>query len=188
MRNWTSLLVALGILLAGNTARADESNLPTLETEYYYRKIYLSKPKHKAMAIGLNGSFGTSWNYGSDKEAAKNAIAYCRKGFANRKNSSGKDSKCHLAAIGNKPMANNALSLPTWQVAATGVDQPLSSGVRHLIPEGKSRGIVLAVHGCNGMGSLIYNSTWGGFYNSLGLDFYAPNSFADKTPSCGMRE
>jgi hypothetical protein len=95
-----------------------------------------------------------------------------------------------VVAIGNKLIAKDALMMPDWQVAATGIDQPLSSGVRHLIPGGKARGIVLYVHGCDGMDSLIYNSTWGSFYNSLGLDFYAPNSFADKRPKavCGFHE
>ena len=190
MRNWISLLVASGILLAGNSARADESKFPTLETEYYYRKVYLAKPAHKAFAVGLSGTFGTSWSYGSDKDASKNAIASCRKGFARMKHKGGPDSKCHVVAIGNKLIAKDALMMPDWQVAATGIDQPLSSGVRHLIPEGKARGIVLYVHGCGGMDSLIYNSTWGSFFNSLGLDFYAPNSFADKRPYavCGNHE
>jgi hypothetical protein len=190
MKNWIALIATLAILLAGDFAYADESNLPTLETEYYFRKVYPTKSKHKAMAVGLGGSFGGSWNYGSDKEAAKNAIATCRKGFARLKHKVGTDSKCRLAVVGNKLQGKDALSLANWQVAATGVDQPLSSGVRFLVPDGNARGILLYVHGCGGMDTWDYNSIWGSFYNSLGLDFYAPNSFADTRPRtvCGNHE
>jgi hypothetical protein len=190
MRYWITLIATFAVLLAGNIAYADESNLPTLETEYYFRKVYPNKPKHKAIALGISGSFGTSWNYGSDREAAKNAIAYCRKGFARLKRKGGTDSKCRLAVVDNKLEAKDALSLANWQVAASGVDQPLSSGVRYLVPNGKSRGILLYIHGCDGMDSLDHDAAWGSFYNSLELDFYAPNSFADKRPGkvCGNHE
>jgi hypothetical protein len=183
MRNWTSLLVALGILLLGNNAWADESKYPTLEAEYHYRKVYLSKPAHKAFAVGISGTFGSSWGYGSDKEAIKNAIATCRTGLG------GSDSTCRVVVVGNRLIVKDAFTMPSWQIAATGVDKPLSSGVRFLVPEGKAKGIVLYLHGCDGMDSQIHDGAWGAFYNFLGLDFYAPNSFADERPPsvCGGR-
>lgn len=190
MRYWITLIAALAVLLAGDVVYADEGKLPILEAEYYFRKVYLTKPKHKAMAVGLSGSFSASWNYGSDKEAAKNAIASCRKDFTRLTQRNGADSNCRLAVVGNKPLANDIVSLASWQVPAPGVDQPLSSGERFLVPHGKARGIIIYVHGCDGMDSWEYNSAWGSFYNSLGLDYYAPNSFGDLRPRtvCGKHE
>jgi hypothetical protein len=190
MRYWITVFVTLAALFAGDVVHADEGKLPTLETEYYFRRVYVGEPKYKAMAVGLDGSFGASWNYGSDKEAAKNAIATCGKSFARLNHGNGTDSKCRLAVVGNKPLENDIVSLASWQVPAPGTDQPLSKGERFLIPDGKAHGILLFVHGCDGMDSLDHDTAWGSFYNSLGLDFYAPNSFADKRPGkvCGNHE
>ena len=149
MRYSITLIAALAVLLAGNISYADEGKLPILEAEYYFRKVYLPLPKHKAMAVGLSGSFSASWSYGSDKQAAKNAIATCRKVQLTQRN--GTDSNCRLAVVGNKPLAKDVVSLASWQVPAPGVDQPLSKGERFLVPDGKTRGILIYVHGCDGM-------------------------------------
>lgn len=187
MRYWIILVVAWAALLASTNARADEGKLPILEAEYYFRKVYPNLPKHKAMAVGDSGSFSASWNYGSDKEAAKHAVASCQKDFVRLTQRNGTDSNCRLAVVGNKPLEKDIVSLASWQVAAPGIDQPLASGERFLVPNGEARGILIYVHGCDGMDTWQYNSAWGSFYNSLGLDYYAPNSFGDVRPRtvCG---
>jgi hypothetical protein len=189
MRYWIILFAALAVSLASTNARADEGKLPILEAEYYFRKVYPTLQKHKAMAVGLSGSFSASWDYGSDKEAAKHAVASCRKDFTRLTRRDGNESNCRLAVVGNKPLEEDVLSLASWQVAAPGIDQPLSKGERFLVPNGKARGILIYVHGCDGMASKEYNSTWGSFYNSLGLDYYAPDSFGDVRPRtvCGRQ-
>ena len=62
MKNGIILIYALAILWNGQSANADVAKPPTFEAEYHFRKVYLLKPKFKAMAVGLSGSFGTSWD------------------------------------------------------------------------------------------------------------------------------
>ncbi len=69
-----------------------------------------------------------------------------------------------------------------------GEDIPLIKGAKSISHcDGTPRGIVLHLHGCNGMGWNKYAEIWGAYFNALGYDFFAPDSFSEPRPAevCG---
>jgi hypothetical protein len=168
-------------------AQASETSKPTFVEEYFFRHAYNSKPNHKAMAIGRNGAFSVNWGNGNSKDAKLAAIANCRNNYAKQRLNGVADGNCRLVAVDGKQLYEGATTLPDWQMPLAGEDKPLAQGFRAVLPTKNSRGILLAVHGCDGMGHPTYNAAWGSFYNSLGLDYYVPNSFAETRPRpvCG---
>ncbi len=187
MRLLSLLAAAVLLALSMGHARADDGKEATLETEFYFRNVYSVKPSHKAFAVARDGGFSAQWGWESSRKAASKALTDCRNNYARNNKTGEKDSQCRVVAIDGKVLDQQALTDPGWQKAATGEDAPLAKAFVSRLFVGKPRGIILAVHGCDGLGSETYNTAWGSFFNSLGYDFYMPNSFAESRPRqvCG---
>src|SRR5262245_41977306 len=56
------ILAHLLVVAAMSSASADERANATFEVEYFFHKVYPGLHGPKAIAIGLDGSFGASWN------------------------------------------------------------------------------------------------------------------------------
>jgi dienelactone hydrolase len=69
-----------------------------------------------------------------------------------------------------------------------GPDQPFLKGTTKLSTELPVRGIMLNIHGCNGLGAPWYTNMLGEFFTAHGFHYFAPDSFADPRPPeiCGM--
>ena len=191
-----SFLVRLALLAAGvglfapmmlpMLARAAEPQAG-LDAEVIYRLEYAGRKRHKAMAIGPSGAWGYSYGYGSAAEAEKNALKQCRTVL--RSKSWGKTATCKLLArnkafVWNTPFMgfpfDKALPLP---------DVPLQRAVQ-IWPKGsKPKGIVLALHGCDGPGYGVpaFADTWFRFFQARGFLVIYPSSFDEKRPPihCG---
>jgi dienelactone hydrolase len=159
---------------------------PDAAAEYVYRTSYIYKKKHKAFAIGPHGSFGYSWGYGSAKQAEKVALKECASDAKKFKLSG----KCTLLARGNALLIANPWIGPEWQKSASGVDVPFYNGRTLLVTNQSAQGVLLYLHGCDGPGWKQYNKILGDYFNGLGFDFYAPNSFAEARPKalCGEND
>lgn len=182
MKFWISTAAAFLICATFGYAVADEVSKPTFEEKYFFRHIYSSKPNHKAVAIGRNGVFSANWSNGSANDAKTNVMANCRSIYAKHKQDDVADSNCHLVAVDGEQSYEDAATLPDWQMPLPGGDKPLAQGFGALLPTKKARGILLAVHGCDGIGPLVYNTAWASFYNSLGLDYMFPIVLQTRAP------
>jgi hypothetical protein len=183
------ILLAAGLIFLtfqGNAFAADQEAFLAFDAEYHYRTEYSRMKGHKAFAIGPQGGYGYSWGARSSKEAANLAIKYCSIWVAQQKKHR-IAGKCRVYAIDGKLQAKDPrIGLP-WHEPATGEDIPLSKGAKSFHIGSTPRGIVLHLHGCNGMGWNRYAEIWGSYFNALGYDFFAPDSFAEPRPAevCG---
>lgn len=185
------MLLAGGVFFAclqGKTIAAEDSVFAGIAAEYYYRVEYKGKKGHKAFAIGPFGSYGYSWDYGTPREAANSALKWCRDGAAWWQKKYGVSGKCRLLAQGNTLLIKNPWIGPDWQKPSTGEDFPLLKGRKNTYRGSTLNGVVLHVHGCNGMGWDKFAEVWGSYFNALGYDFFVPDSFAETRPAevCGQ--
>jgi hypothetical protein len=179
--------VTLGCLPEKSQA-AEDNVFAGIAAEYHYRTKYKNMKGHKAFAIGPNGSYGYSWGWKTAKEAAKGALKSCREDVAWWKKTVGAfTGDCRLLAQDNKLLVSNPWIGPEWQKPMAGEDIPLLKG-RNIKHAGSPvKGIVLHVHGCDGLGWDKYSEVWGAYFDALGFSFFAPNSLAEARPAaiCG---
>lgn len=183
------IVLAAGLLFAavqGTAFAADSEAFLAFNAEYYYRTEYPGLKGHKAFAIGPRSVYGYSWGARSSKEAANTALKSCNEGVARLKKY-GTSGKCRLHAVDGKLLSkDSSIGLP-WHEPATGEDIPLLKGAKSFHIGSTPRGIVLQLHGCNGMGWNRYAEIWGAYFNAQGYDFFAPDSFSEPRPpeACG---
>ena len=165
----------------GNVFAADQEAFLGFDAEYHYRTEYSRMKGHKAFAIGPQTGYNYSWGYRSSKEAANSAIKLCNRWVAQQKKY-GIAGKCRLLALGDKLLIKDPWIGSAWQEPAKGEDIPLNKGPQRFYAERSARGIVLHVHGCDGLGWNRYAEIWGSYFNALGFNFFAPDSFAEPRP------
>jgi hypothetical protein len=183
------LLAAAVLWLSPHPARAEEKpkELLPFPLEYVWRKVYQASDGIKAMAIAENGAFGIARGQSFPASAEKLAMEACTersKYLSLRKNSI---PDCKILSMQNDWKLDQFTWDPNWQQPTTGKDRPLQKGYKYVLPGHASKGVVLLAHGCNGLGAKIFSDVWGAYFNALGFDFYAPDSFAVKRPKevCG---
>ena len=154
---------------------------------YHYRAEYKGLKGRKAFAVGSFGSFGYGWGYKSSKEAVDSALRTCRKDLAWWTRKYGVKGNCKLLAKDNTLLIEDPWLASGGQKPAVGEDTPLSKGAKSFHIGRSARGIVLHLHGCDGLGWNKFLEVWGGYFNALGYDFFAPDSFAETRPTqlCG---
>ncbi|MGB9141172.1 MAG: hypothetical protein WCB71_03120 [Aestuariivirga sp.] len=184
------LVLAAGLLACfpqSRAAAADDGIFPGSAAEYQYRTDYGFRKSHKAFAIGTYGAYGYSWDWRSSKEAANSALKSCRNSVAWWTKKYGVPGKCRLLAQGDTLLDKDPWLGPAWQKPALGDDIPLLKGRSFPYRGLPLNGVVLHVHGCNGLGWDKYAEVWGAYFNALGYSFYAPDSFAESRPAelCG---
>jgi len=186
-------LLVVGLVFAavhGNAIAADQEDFVGINAEYHYRIEYPGLKGHKAFAIGPQATFGYSWGARNVKDAANSAIQYCSSWVAKQKKY-GTSGKCRLLALDGKLQIKNPWIGSEWQKPAPGDDVPLLKGAKSVYAEVYGapplQGIVLFVHGCNGLAWGKGSEIWGSYFNALGYNYFAPDSFAEPRPSevCG---
>lgn len=188
-RTANGLLAVLALLTAFSFATcqswSQEPEPLLYRFEHVWRKVYVSASDHKAIAISPNGAIGVSSGRGSTALAEEAAMATCREWskFIALRNPPAPACEV-LASDADWKIARLKLD-DDWQKPSAGRDIPMRKGRRYTVA--KSRGIILHVHGCNGMGDKIFSDVWGAYFNALGFDLYVPNSFAVRRPkeTCG---
>jgi hypothetical protein len=183
------MLFAAGLIFAvfqGNALAADQDAFLGFDAEYYYRTAYPGLKGHKAFAIGPQTGSGYSWGNRSSKEAGNSAIKFCNKWVAQQKKY-GIAGKCRLLALDGKLLIKDPWIGSAWQEPAKGEDIPLNKGAQRFYAGRSARGIVLHVHGCDGLGWNRNAEIWGSYFNALGYNFFSPDSFAEPRPAavCG---
>ncbi len=186
---WRLMLLPVCLMLTafeGSAFAADQEAFLGFDAEYHYRTEYSRMKGHKAFAIGPQASYGYSWGYRSSKEAANSAIKTCSRRVAQQKKN-GVAGKCRLLALEGKLLIKDPWIGSAWQEPAKGEDIPFNKGVQRFYAGRSARGIVLHVHGCDGLGWSRYTEIWGAYFNALGFNFFAPDSFAEPRPAavCG---
>jgi hypothetical protein len=186
---WRRILLATGLTFVafqGNAFAADQDAFLGFDAEYYYRTAYPGLKGRKAFAIGPQGTYGYSWRAKNSKEAGISALRGCNDGVAKQKKY-GMVGKCRLFAVDGKLLSKEPQVGLAWQEPATGEDIPLSKGAKSFYIGRTARGIVLFLHGCNGMGWSRNAEIWSSYFNALGYNFFAPDSFAEPRPAevCG---
>ncbi len=186
LRFFCVLSLAVSVLLATPAQSQEPKSILDIRTEYVWRKIYVTAKKSKAMAVASNGAYGIVFADTSTATAESRAVESCneRSKFLSLRQSS--TPECQLLSKDDTWELPNVNSDPHWQKPAEGTDVSMRKGRKYLTQN--SRGIILHVHGCNGLGDKIFTDVWGAYFNALGFDFYAPNSFAVKRPKevCGI--
>jgi hypothetical protein len=183
---WVMVTFAISVL----PVAAEETKLLDIRVEYAWRYNYQTKLQNKAMAIADNGAYGYSYSYPTVPEAEAAALKSCdeRSKFLALKK--GGASPCKLLAT------NTTWHLPDyaldarWQSPVEGKrDIAMRKGRAHRVGRG-AKGIILLVHGCNGLGDKVFTDVWGAYFNAVGYDFYAPDSFAVNRPKevCGRTD
>lgn len=172
----------------GISLAADNDAFPSDQAEYFFRMEYANKTKHKAFAIGPYGVFGYSWGYATVKQAKSIAMAECATAIRDNLKKFGLSGKCQLLAVGGTILLKDPWIGTEWQKPAAGTDIPLYNGRTLLVSKTPAQGVVLALHGCDGPGASGYNKVWGDYFNALGFDYYAPNSFSEPRPKALCRE
>ncbi len=189
IRFWRRIFLLTGLLLfifMGKAVASDKEPFLGFYAEYYYRTAYPDLKGHKAFAIGPQSVYGYSWGVRSSKDAANSALKSCNNLVARQKKH-GVSGKCQLHAVDDKVVAKNPqIGLP-WHEPSPGEDIPLRKGAKSFHIGNAPRGVVLQLHGCDGMGWNRYAEIWGSYFTALGYDFFAPDSFAEPRPSevCG---
>lgn len=174
----------------GYAFAADQEAFVGFNAEYYYRTHYSGLKGPKAFAIGPQGAYGYSWGARSSKEAANSAIKSCSSWVA-KQEKHGTFGKCGLLALDHKLLTKDPWIGSAWQKPAEGTDVPILKGAKSIYTEvygGPAlQGILLFVHGCNGPAWSRNAEIWGSFFNALGYNFFAPDSFAESRPAevCG---
>lgn len=178
------ILLAAGLIFLlydGKAFAADTEAFLGFNAEYRYRTEYAGLKGHKAFAIGPQSVYGYSWGARSSKEAANMALKSCNAGVAkNRKY--GTSGKCLLLAVNSKLLIKDPWLGSVWQKPSTGEDIPLIKGAQSFYAGRPARGIVLHVHGCDGLGWSRNAQIWGSYFNALGYNFFSPDSFAEPRP------
>jgi hypothetical protein len=188
MRCLTRSLAACLALWMG-TAAAQGEGRPRLHflAEYFYRSEYATLPGHKSLAFSESGGFGYAFNGPDGAAAEKLALAQCNDRARSWVKKGETPKPCETLMVDAEPRDPGLLSGTDWQREAQGPDRPLKKGMRQLLPRGKAKGIIIHVHGCDGIGDKDTIAIWADYFNALGYDFHAPSSFADKRPKeiCG---
>ena len=183
------LLLVVGASQRGIAAPETGKTFLSFEAEVAYWSDYVRRGGAKAFAIGPFGAYGWSWSYRSQKEANKQALKTCQ-GTINKYALWYKQKikgTCSIFAEGERAVLPAPWGKGLWQTPAEGPDLPLTKGVTYIYTAGPAKGVVLALHGCDGLGAEAYNKVWATYFNSLKFNFFAPNSFADVRPGsiCG---
>jgi pimeloyl-ACP methyl ester carboxylesterase len=177
-------------LFATGSAFAQQTGLIDIRAEYAYRSIYESKTRNKAMAIADNGAYGFSYGYATVAEAERSALDSCNERSKYLSLRKQQTAACKLLATNATwHLAEYSLD-PDWQLPVAGKrDQAMRKGRSYRVGK-NAKGIILLVHGCNGLGDKVFTDIWGAYFNSLGYDLYAPDSFAVKRPkeACGRTD
>ncbi len=190
---WRRIFLLTGVLfvfLQGNTFAADQEAFVSFNAEYHYRSEYLGSKGPKAFAIGPLSAYGYSWQARSSKEAGNSALNFCNNWVAKQKKY-GTYGKCRLLSLDDKVLIKDPWIGSAWQKPAAGEDVPLLKGPKSVYVEVYNglpvQGIVLHIHGCDGLGGSKYSEIWGSYFNALGFSFFAPDSFAEPRPAavCG---
>jgi hypothetical protein len=184
-------MVAAGLILCclqEKSLAVEDNVFAGIAAEYHYRTKYKNMKGHKAFAIGPYGSYGYSWGRQNAKDAAKGALKSCREDLAWWQKTVGTlTGVCRLLAQDNKLLVSDPWIGPEWQKPLVGEDIPLLKGQKSKYAGTPVKGIVLHVHGCDGLGWDRYSEVWGAYFNALGFSFFAPNSLAEARPAavCG---
>lgn len=190
--NQRFLLLLFSVLLSLSASRVSADTLfPDATVEYIYRVGYAGLKGHKALAFGPFGSFGYSFEWANRKGAEREALASCNKEEekvrALEAASTKSAGKCVLLASGDKLMMQNPWIGPAWHEPLEGPDHPFEKGkLRHYLGSNQ-KGIVLHLHGCDGLGSDMVQKAYADFFVALGYSYFAPNSFGEPRPAaiCG---
>jgi pimeloyl-ACP methyl ester carboxylesterase len=174
------------ILSAAHSAVADHDKaLADVRAEYFWRMVVEGAANSKAIAAASNGAVGYAYGMSSDAEAAKAAMEFCteRSKFIALKKPPAQP--CEVLGSSAGWIAPGSKLDPDWQTPTTGKDTTMGKGRKLTIKN--SEGIILMVHGCDGLGDKIFTDIWGAYFNAMGYDVYAPDSFAVKRPKpvCG---
>jgi pimeloyl-ACP methyl ester carboxylesterase len=175
------------IVTVSTTLGQTQETLALFRHEYIWRTIYETGRGAKAMAIAENGAYGYATGKASDADAEATALSYCNEGSKFLSLRADNTPACRIVAAGATWKAPDLRLDSEWQKPAKGKDRPMQKGRKVLVSSGKSKGIILLVHGCDGLGAKIFTDVWGAYFNALGYDLYAPDSFAEKRqkPACG---
>ncbi len=188
MADVQKLIAALLVLLWATDPllAQDAKSLIDIRAEYVWRMIYSKTTGYKSMSIAENGALGIGFAMASETEAETKALASCteRSKFLSLNKPS--VPACKTFATGNKWLLPDVQNDPDWQRPTTGKDATMRKGRKYTV--NKSKAIILLVHGCNGLGDKLFTDIWGAYFNALGFDLYAPDSFATKHPkdACGQ--
>ncbi len=187
----TLLAAMIAFLFPASLAHSEhDDNGPLLPfpLEYVLRQSYTPRIGAKAMAIADNGAYGFAYAQASDQIAETLALTLCNEKSKYLSLRAATTPPCRVLDSGGKLQPLGLKLDERWQQPAAGKDMPMQKGRKSIIAKRKSKGIILLVHGCNGLGDKIFTDVWGAYFNALGFDLYAPDSFADKRPKevCGM--
>jgi Alpha/beta hydrolase family len=190
MLGFLTRLAIVAMALAGGAAhlaQASGSKLIDFRLEYVWRIAYSLAPGAKAMAIAENGAYGFAYGNSSITDAGTLALSVCTEKSKYLGLRSGITPPCRILASQNAWKADDLTADPDWQKPVSGKDKPMLKGRKYTLSKGQSRGAILLVHGCNGLGDKVFTDVWGQYFNALGYDFYAPDSFAVERPKevCG---
>jgi hypothetical protein len=190
--NWifALVLVLIGFGIHPVIAAGNEEPFVSFVAELNYWTDYGKRPGAKAFAIGPYGNFSTAWQIGDQNKANASALASCNRSVAedaSRFHTKIKG-KCVVFAEGDKLLRTAPWSGVGWQAPAIGPDHPLFSGRELGLHDAKPiRGILVQLHGCDGIGGDLAAKAWGKYLNSLRFNFFEPDSFAEPRPKgmCG---
>lgn len=189
-------LVRLAIVVAGaglfglavSPAHATDPQAG-IDAEILYRGLYSSLKRHKALAVGAAGAWGYSYDYGSPAAAERAALESCRSAVRNR--TWGKQAKCKIIARNGKLAAGAIFMGAALDKPLPLPDTPLKRAIQLWPRTSKLKGIMLALHGCNGTGSGVapFVSSWFDFFQARGFLVVYPSSFDEERPPefCGWQ-
>jgi hypothetical protein len=190
-RQQLSLLFAVLLSLSVSRVSADEL-IPDMSAEYIYRVGYSSFKGHKAFAIGPLGAVGYSYEWAGRKSAEREALASCKREEAKIRaketaTTKGNVGECRLLASGDKLLMPNPWAGPAWHEPSEGPDRPFERGKSRVYLGSNPKGIVLYLHGCDGLGSDKLQTANADFFSALGYSYFAPDSFGEPRPAaiCG---
>ena len=191
--DWLIIVAFLATILSFRTALAssDETLFMSFEAEFNYWTYYSKRPGVKAFAIGPFGNHATALQGGTQKQANSFALSACNRNVASDASYFHVKikTKCVIFAEGDRLLLEAPWGSNGWQAPALGVDHPLLFGrVSRVHYEKPLKGIVIQLHGCDGLGGDLAAKVWGKYLNSLGFNFFGPNSFSDPRPEaiCGV--
>jgi pimeloyl-ACP methyl ester carboxylesterase len=181
-----SLALPCGRLHA-EPAERQNGGFVTFKMEYLFRQLHAKHRRHKAMAANANGALTWTWRHKTPQLALKEALRNCNAKKTQLGANDATPTPCFPLALDGDLLVKGTMADGDWQKPAPGEDMPLLKGRKHLVRTGASRGVLLYVHGCSGLGGSLRSDAWGNFINALGYDLYAPDSFADDrpAPACG---
>jgi len=178
------LCISISFLILANRSFAQSSSHDDIHisaiAELYYLRIYKMRKGHKALAVGPGGYWAAAEGRPSSKAAEKAALADCRATLRTAPYKSLSSGRCVLFDVDDK---TTGLAPPIGVPFGTvrdGRDYPLEFGKEWGPSNGKRKGIMVMVHGCNPVGPLGgWMTSWINYYRAAGLQVYLPNSFAE---------